>query len=186
VIDLPALRDRPQQPAIFDFRRGHPGIDPLFDPDRDCDGADAPAFAFEVGQDPPPFPLLEGFDVEFSQFVPPEGAADQKRQDDVVALPFQGGSIRDGQQLLGLLTGQPIPNRVPFWLIFGMSVRLAASSDPIMPARLASPTIFRTAESRTFIVDGDRDSMPARHSINKDWERGRLAQKANRSSSALA
>jgi hypothetical protein len=63
---------------------------------------------------------------------------------------------------------------------------MAASSCPIMPACLASPTILRTAESRTLIVEADKDSIPARHSINKDRERGRLAQKANRSSSARA
>jgi hypothetical protein len=61
-----------------------------------------------------------------------------------------------------------LPSRVPFWLILGTSVRLAASSDPIMLFRLASPTNLRTAESRTLIVEGDKDSMPARHSINKD------------------
>jgi hypothetical protein len=33
-----------------------------------------------------------------------------------------------------------------------------------MPLRRASPIIFRTAESRTFIVDGERASMAARHS----------------------
>jgi hypothetical protein len=48
------------------------------------------------------------------------------------------------------------------------------------------PTIFRTAESRILIVEGDSDSMPARHSINKDRERGWLAEKAKRSSRALA
>jgi hypothetical protein len=62
-----------------------------------------------------------------------------------------------------------------------MSVRLAASSDPIKLFRLASPTSLRTAESRTLIVEGESDSMAARHSINKDRERGRLAQKAKRS-----
>jgi hypothetical protein len=35
-------------------------------------------------------------------------------------------------------------------------------------------------------VEGDKNSMPARHSINKDRERGRLAQKAKRSSRVLA
>jgi hypothetical protein len=39
-----------------------------------------------------------------------------------------------------------------------MSVRLAASPHPIMLFRLASPTIFRTVESRTLIVEGDKDS----------------------------
>jgi hypothetical protein len=38
--------------------------------------------------------------------------------------------------------------------MLGMSVRLAASSDPIMLLRLASSTILRTAESRTFYSRG--------------------------------
>jgi hypothetical protein len=70
--------------------------------------------------------------------------------------------------------------------MLGMSVRLAASSNPIMLFRLASPTIFRTAESRTLTVEGERASMPARHSISSARERGRLTQKANKWSSALA
>jgi hypothetical protein len=77
-------------------------------------------------------------------------------------------------------------SRVPFWLMLGTSIRLAASCCPIRLLRLASPTSLRTAESRTLLVEGDKDSMPARHSINKDLEGGRLAQKAKRSSSALA
>ena len=38
-VDLPALRDRPQRPAVFDAGCGHPGVDSLLDPDRDGDGA---------------------------------------------------------------------------------------------------------------------------------------------------
>jgi hypothetical protein len=70
--------------------------------------------------------------------------------------------------------------------MLGTSVRLAASSWPIMPLRRASPIILRTAESRTFIVDGESASMPTRHSIRSARERGRLAEKAKRSSRALA
>ena len=47
-------------------------------------------------------------DIEFGQFVPPQGTADQQRQDHVVPLPFQGRAVRDRQQLLGLLAGQPV------------------------------------------------------------------------------
>jgi hypothetical protein len=32
--------------------------------------------------------LLDRLDIELSQFVPPEGATDQKGQDHIVALPF--------------------------------------------------------------------------------------------------
>jgi hypothetical protein len=41
--------------------------------------------------------------------VPAQGAADQERQDRVVALALQGGAVGDGQQFLGLLAGQPVP-----------------------------------------------------------------------------
>jgi hypothetical protein len=89
-IDLPAFVHRSQQPTVFDARRGHPGVDPLLDPDRDGDGADAPAFALKVGQDPPSLALLDGLDVELGQLVLPQGAADQQRQDDVVAFALEG------------------------------------------------------------------------------------------------
>ncbi len=113
-MDLPALRDGTQQPALFDGGRGHPGVDFLLDPDGDGDGADAPALALEVGQHPPPLALLDGRDIELGQLVPSEGAADQQRQDDIVPLPFQGRAVRNGQQLLGLLGVSQFPSRVPF------------------------------------------------------------------------
>jgi hypothetical protein len=77
--------------------------------------------------------VLDGLDVELGQLVAPQGAADQQRQDDVVALALQGGAVGDGQQLFGLLAVSQFPSRVPFRLMLGISVRLAASSCPIMP-----------------------------------------------------
>src|SRR5258707_7724319 len=77
----------------------------MLHPDRDGDGPDAPALAFEVGQNPPSLPLLDGLDVELGQLVPPEGATDQERQDHVVALPFQGRAVGNGKQLLLLARG---------------------------------------------------------------------------------
>jgi hypothetical protein len=79
--------DRSSRPSST-ADRDHPGVDTLLDPDRDGDGADAPAFALEIGQDHRPLPLLDGLDIELGQFVAPEGAADQKRQDHVVAFPL--------------------------------------------------------------------------------------------------
>jgi hypothetical protein len=35
-------------------------------------------------------------------------AADQQGQDDVITLAFEGGAVGHGQQLLGLLAGQPV------------------------------------------------------------------------------
>ena len=80
----------------------------MLDPERDGDRADAASFAFKVGQDPAPLPLLDGLDVKLGQFVPPQGAANQKRQDDVVAFALQSRAVGDSQQLLGLLAVQPI------------------------------------------------------------------------------
>ena len=102
------LLDRAQQRAVFDAGRDHPGVDALLDPDGDGNGADAPALALKVGQDPPSLSLLDGLDIELGQLVAPEGAADQQRQDDVVAFALQCGAVGDGQQLLRLLAGQPV------------------------------------------------------------------------------
>ena len=58
-----------------------------------CHVIDGGDFAAEIGQDPAPLALLDGLDLELGQLVPPQGAADQKRQDDVVALPLEGGAV---------------------------------------------------------------------------------------------
>ena len=106
--DLPALRDRSQQPAVFDACRGHPGVDSLLDPDRYGDGAYASSLPFEVGQDPAALPLLDGLDIERGQFLPPQGAANQQRQDHVIAFALQCRAVRNGEQLFGLLAGEPV------------------------------------------------------------------------------
>ena len=81
----------------------------MLDPDGDGDGADASSLPFKVGQDPAAFPLLDGRDVELGQLVAPEGAADQQRQDHIVAFALQRRAIGDREQLFGLLAGQPVP-----------------------------------------------------------------------------
>ena len=80
----------------------------MLDPDGDGDGADAPALALEVSQDPAPLPLLDGRDIELCQFVAPDGAADQKRQDDVIAFALERRAVGDSQQLFRLLAVQPV------------------------------------------------------------------------------
>src|SRR5271170_7455756 len=77
VADLSALRDRPQQQAVLDFGRAHPGVDSLLDPDRDRDGANPPSLPCEIGEHPAAFPELYGLDIECGQLLPAEGAADQ-------------------------------------------------------------------------------------------------------------
>ncbi len=49
---LAALREAPQQSSLFDLGGRHPGIDALFDPERDGDRPDAPSLPFEVGYKP--------------------------------------------------------------------------------------------------------------------------------------
>jgi hypothetical protein len=78
-----------------------------------ANGAETPALALEVGQNPAPLALLDGRYLEPGQFVPPQGAADRQRQDDVVALALQGRAVGDGQQLCGLLAGQPVAQASP-------------------------------------------------------------------------
>jgi hypothetical protein len=144
-VDLPALRDRPQQPSLFDAGRGHPGVDALLDPDRDGHGADAPALALEVGQHPPSLPLLNGLDVKLGQLVPPEGAADQKRQDHGVALALEGRAVGDGQKFFGLLPGQPVPqpsSLLPDVGDIGQARRLLRS-DQVVPPGLADQLAHR-------------------------------------------
>src|SRR5260370_6340840 len=48
----------------------------------------------------PPLALLDGRDVELGQLVPPQGAANQKGQDHVVAFALERRAVGDGQQLL--------------------------------------------------------------------------------------
>jgi hypothetical protein len=52
--------------------------------------------------------LLDGLNVELGQLVPPEGAANQQRQDHVVAFALQSRAVGDSQQLFGLLASQPV------------------------------------------------------------------------------
>jgi len=102
--------------------------------------------------------LLDGLDVELGQFVPPQGAADQQRQDDIIAFALQGKAVRDGQQLFGLLAVQPVAQ--PGSLLTDVRDFREARRilDPIMPFCRASATSFRTAERRTLTVEGARAS----------------------------
>lgn len=52
------------------------------------------------------------------------------------------------------------PSRTPFCRMLGMSVRLAASSWPIIPTRRASPTILRTYESWPLDVNSKGTKTP--------------------------
>ena len=66
--DLAALADGPKEPAFLDPGCGLPGDDAVLDPVRDRYGADAPAFAGEVGDDPAVLPHLDVFHRQRGQF----------------------------------------------------------------------------------------------------------------------
>jgi hypothetical protein len=63
----------------------------IFTPGKDSRRivTDAPALALEVGQDSSPLPPLDGLNLKLGQLITAKGAANQKRQHDVVALAFQ-------------------------------------------------------------------------------------------------
>jgi hypothetical protein len=80
------------------------GIDSLLDPGGDGNGADASFLSFEIRQHPSALSLLDGFDVEPShQLGPPQGAANQQRQDHVIAFALQG---RAGMRVYGRLLSE--------------------------------------------------------------------------------
>ncbi len=58
-VELPTLRDRPQQPPVFDA--GHPGVDALLHPDRDGHRRIRRPFSSRSARTPT-FPLLDGLD----------------------------------------------------------------------------------------------------------------------------
>jgi hypothetical protein len=71
--------------------------------------------------------------------VPAQGAADQQGQDDIAALAFQGGAVGDGQELLRLLAGKPVPqpsSLLPDVGDVGQAGRLL-QSDHVVPPGLA-------------------------------------------------
>jgi hypothetical protein len=98
-----------ERSAVFDAGCSYPGADAVLDPDRYCHGANAPALALEVCQDPAAFPLLDSFDVELGQLVPPQSAADQQGQDHVIPFALERRAVGDSQQLFRLLASQPVP-----------------------------------------------------------------------------
>jgi hypothetical protein len=63
----------------------------------------------QICDHPPVLAHLDLFYIKVGELVPAQGAADQERQDRVIAFALQGGAVGDGQQLLRLLPGQPVP-----------------------------------------------------------------------------
>jgi hypothetical protein len=77
---LPALGKRPQQTAVLDLGRDHPGVDSVLDPEWDCHRADSAALPTKIWQDPSALPHLDAVNVQTGQLLPPQSAAQQQRQ----------------------------------------------------------------------------------------------------------
>jgi hypothetical protein len=65
--------------------------------------------AAQVGDDQPAIALLDVRYLEAGGFRAPQRAAEEQRQDGAIALAFERGRIRQVDELLGLLAGQPVP-----------------------------------------------------------------------------
>jgi hypothetical protein len=61
---LPALGKRPQQAAVLDLARDHPGVDSVLDPEWNCHGADSAALPTKIGQDPSALSHLDAVNVQ--------------------------------------------------------------------------------------------------------------------------
>ena len=137
---LPALADRPQQPAFLDPGRGHPGVDALLDPDGHGHRSDPSSLPHQVSQYPAALAQLDGLDLKRGQLLPTEGAADQQSQGDVVAFAAQGRAVGNGQELPCLLPSEPVPQ--PGSLLsnvgdVGLGVAASLSSQhPVQPGFL--------------------------------------------------
>src|SRR5271168_1287592 len=100
--DLAALDDRTQQPTFLHIGGGRPDIDCVLDPYRNRHRAYAAALPAEISDHPTSLTQLDLLDIELSEFLSAQGAADKQRKNNVVAFAFQRGAIRNRQQILGL------------------------------------------------------------------------------------
>ena len=103
-----ALIHRPEDSPLIDPSRLEPEVDAGLGSGGHGDGPDAVAFAEQVGDDPPPFPLLEILDVEAQQLSPAKPAAEQQCQHGPVAFASQRLGAGHVEQLVGLVLHQPV------------------------------------------------------------------------------
>jgi hypothetical protein len=174
----------PSQPPFVDPGRRRPGLNSRLHPDRHDDRPDAPALAFEIGQHPPSLALLNGLDFELSQFIPSEGAADQQGQDEVVALAFEGRAVRDCQEFLGLLTGQP----VPFCRIFGMSVRFVRVLSAVQRASVFPASRFLLSNIALRMIPGFNRTLTGLNLSGPgcSWKMSKIEQSHHRKGATMS
>ena len=158
-------------------------MDPGLHPDRHGYCANAATLAAEVGDRPSVLPLLQVLYNEAGQFPTSQCAADQEREEGVITFALQGRAVRDGQQLPGLLLGQPVSQpRFPSGADSGF--RSASQPRACHSPRLGDQ--LAEAARRTLTGEGARSSMDTRYSLSSARVSGVPAAKANRRSRALA
>src|SRR5260370_7978873 len=105
---LPALGERPQQAAVLDLGRYHPGVDSVLDPEWNCHGSDSAALPAKIGQDPSALPHLDTVNVQTGQLLSPQSSAQQQRQNRVVPLPFDRVTVPSHDPPLTTFPRQPL------------------------------------------------------------------------------
>ena len=104
----------PHHPALFDRAKDPPGgaeplIDGLLHPGGHGNAAHPLSLPFQIQQHPARLPHLEASEGQSGTLAAAQGAAEQQRQDRVVALAFGVAPVGNGKQLARLLQRQPVP-----------------------------------------------------------------------------
>ena len=146
---LPAFGKRPQQTAVLDLGRYHPGVDSVLNPEWNSHGSDSAALSAKIGEDPSALPHLDTFNVQTRQLLPSQAPAQQQRQNRVVPLAFDLGAVRHREELLGLFPREPVPHPGSLLREVGNAGEVGGLFRPIDSVARASPTSLRTADNRT-------------------------------------
>ncbi len=92
-----------------DTGSARPRIDGHFRPTGHGDGTDAAVLTPQIDDDPPPFPLLNVFEVELGELVPAESATEEKRQEGSISLAFQARPLGCRDEFFRLFLDEPVP-----------------------------------------------------------------------------
>ena len=108
VPDPSGLVHTPQHGPGVDAAGRGPGVERRLGPGRHRDGADAAVLADEIDDRPAAFALRHIAKLQPGEFPPPQPAPHQQPQQHPIPQAFCRFRIGRGQQLLGLLEGQPV------------------------------------------------------------------------------
>ena len=149
---LSGLRDRPKQRPIGDAGGLSPAVDALLDPERHGNGTDAPSLPHQVDDRRPALALDDLLELQLGELLAAQPAADQERQQGVVAFADQLLLVRHGEEFLGLVAVEPVPH--PGSLLadigdIGDRGRGLGIEDPIAPG-----LCDQLADRRELDIDG--------------------------------